>query len=350
MKRSKWKKRIEESIWLLFGLGSIVLLGAAMRIKDQKNCSGIDVQISGSDREMFINEEDIRLLLNSNGKIEGQTIENINLKTLELYLQKNVWVKNAELYLDNNQLLNVKVEERMPVARVFTVNGNSFYLDCSGLKMPLSERLSFRVPVFTNFPSDRDILSLSDSSMLKCVVKLGKFISQDTFRMAQVSQIDILPNAEFELVPSIGNQIIELGDTTDLDRKFFKLIAFYKQTVLDNTLNNYSKIYLQFNNQVVAVKRDYQKAGIDSANFNLVKSETGLKSDLNASKNEISYISKKGNSDAPIKRRKDENLYRLKQNKTAIKSLSYGQQGLKAKIIANTSNTVQPKALMKKEK
>ena len=181
MKRFKWKKRIEESIWLLFGLGSIVLLGAAMRIKDQKICSGIDVQISGSDHEMFINEEDIRFLLNSNGNIEGQTIKNINLNNLESYLHNNVWVKNAELYIDNNQLLNVKVEERMPVARVFTVNGNSFYLDCSGLKMPLSERLSFRVPVFTDFPSDRDVLSLSDSSMLKCVVMLGKFISQDTF-------------------------------------------------------------------------------------------------------------------------------------------------------------------------
>ena len=82
--------------------------------------------------------------------------------------------------------------------------------------------------------------------MLQCIVKLGKFISQDSFRMAQVSQIDILPNAEFEIVPSIGSQLIELGDTSDLDKKFIKLITFYKQTVFDNTINNYSKIYLQF--------------------------------------------------------------------------------------------------------
>ena len=69
MKSIKWKKRIEESLWLLFGLGSILLLGTAMRLKDQKLCSKIDVQISGSDREMFINEDDIRLLLNYNGNI-----------------------------------------------------------------------------------------------------------------------------------------------------------------------------------------------------------------------------------------------------------------------------------------
>jgi cell division protein FtsQ len=321
-----------------------------MCIKDQKNCTGIDVQISGSDREMFINEEDIRLLLNSNGNIEGQPIKNIDLKALESYLKKNVWIKNAELYLDNNQLLKVKIVERIPVARVFTVSGNSFYLDSSGLKMPLSERLSIRVPVFTNFPSDKDVLSLSDSSMLQCIVKLGKFISQDTIRMAQVSQIDILLNAEFEIVPSIGNQIIELGDTSDLDKKFIKLITFYKQTVFDNTINNYSKIYLQFKNQVVAVKRDFQKAVNDSTNSKVGKSETGLKNELNTSKNAISYISNKGDSGVPAKKRKDENLYRLKQNKTSIKSLSYGQQGLKAKINANTSNTVQPKAVMKKEK
>jgi len=349
MKSIKWKKRIEEFLWLLFGLGSILLLGAAMRLKDQKLCSKIDVQISGSDREMFINEDDIRLLLNNNGNIEGQQIKNIDLKAQELFLKKNVWIKNAELYLDNNQKLNVKIVERIPVARVFTVNGNSFYLDSTGLKMPLSERVSFRVPVFTNFPSDKDILSLSDSIMLECIVKLGKFISQDSFRMAQVSQIDILHNAEFEIIPSIGSQLIELGDTSDLDKKFIKLFTFYKQTILENTLNNYSKIYLQYKDQVVAVKKDYQIAGIDSVNSNFI-SVTGSKSIANTSDNGISHISNKIDSDTPVKKRKDENLYRSKQNKTAIKSLSYGRQGLKAKIIANTSNTVQPKALMKKER
>jgi len=349
MKSIKWKKCIQESLWLLFGLGSILLLGAAMRLKDQKLCSKIDVQISGSDREMFINEGDIRLLLNNNGNIEGQQIKNIDLKALELFLKKNVWIKNAELYLDNNQKLNVKIVERIPVARVFTVNGNSFYLDSTGLKMPLSERLSFRVPVFTNFPSDKDILSLSDSSMLECIVKLGKFISQDSLRMAQVSQIDILPNAEFEIVPSIGSQLIELGDTSDLDKKFIKLFTFYKKIILENTLNNYSKIYLQYKDQVVAVKKDYQIAGIDSVNSNFI-SVTGSKSNTNTSDYGISHISNKNDSDTPVKKRKDENLYRSKQNKTEIKSLSYGRQGLKAKIITNTSNTIQPKTLMKKER
>ena len=349
MKSIKWKKCIQESLWLLFGLGSILLLGAAMRLKDQKLCSKIDVQISGSDREMFINEGDIRLLLNNNGNIEGQQIKNIDLKALELFLKKNVWIKNAELYLDNNQKLNVKIVERIPVARVFTVNGNSFYLDSTGLKMPLSERLSFRVPVFTNFPSDKDILSLSDSSMLECIVKLGKFISQDSLRMAQVSQIDILPNAEFEIVPSIGSQLIELGDTSDLDKKFIKLFTFYKKIILENTLNNYSKIYLQYKDQVVAVKKDYQIAGIDSVNSNFI-SVTGSKINTNTSDYGISHISNKNDSDTPVKKRKDENLYRSKQNKTEIKSLSYGRQGLKAKIITNTSNTIQPKTLMKKER
>lgn len=350
MKSIKWKKRIEVSLWLLFGLGSIVLLGAAMRIKDQKKCTKIYVQISGSDRETVINEEDIRLLLNIHGNIIGQPVKNIDLKTLESLLKKNVWIKNAELYLDNNQVLNTKIDERIPIARVFTIKGNSFYLDNTGLKMPLSERLSFRVPVFTNFPSDKDILSLSDSSMLESIVKLGKYISQDSFRMAQVSQIDILPSSDFEIVPSIGNLIIEIGDTSDLDKKFIKLITFYKQTVWENTVNTYSKIYLQFKNQVVAVKRDFQNLGIDSVNSNYGIYEKGFKNDMVATKNVISNISRKEDSDTPAKKRKDENLNRSKQNKSSIRSLSYGQRGLKAKIIVNTSNTVQPKALMKKEK
>jgi cell division septal protein FtsQ len=36
---------------------------------------------------------------------------------MEGVVEKNPWVKNAEMFLDNNQVLQVMIEERQPVAR-----------------------------------------------------------------------------------------------------------------------------------------------------------------------------------------------------------------------------------------
>ena len=77
---------------------------------------------------------------------------------METELEKNVWIKTAELFFDNNEILQVTVQEREPVARVFTPRGTTFYIDNELAMLPLSEKFSARLPVFTNFPSDKKVL------------------------------------------------------------------------------------------------------------------------------------------------------------------------------------------------
>jgi len=59
---------------------------------------------------------------------------------MESLLEKNVWIKDAQLFFDNNGILRVSVTEREPIARVFTREGNSFYIDSSGVQLPLSDK------------------------------------------------------------------------------------------------------------------------------------------------------------------------------------------------------------------
>jgi cell division protein FtsQ len=89
---------------------------------------------------------------------------------MEAMVEKNPWVSNAEMFLDNNQVLQVRIEERQPVARVFTLDGNSFYLDSAALRLPLSDKISARVPMFTRFPIGKPVLAKPDS--LHCCMML----------------------------------------------------------------------------------------------------------------------------------------------------------------------------------
>lgn len=268
LKNIPWKKRIIQTVWILFGMGAMVLFGAAMVKKNQKSCTGVQVEISGAIQHVFMDEKEILEILNLSGKLKGTATGKINLRALESVLEKSSWIKNAEMYFDNNQVLQVKVLERQPIARVFVKGGNSFYVDSAALRLPLSDKLSARVPVFTNFPSSKAVLAKPDSSLLDGIVKLASFIGTDSFWMAQIAQVNINPHSKFELVPLIGDQLIVVGDADELDKKFNRLKAFYQQALLQQGINTYEKLDLRFDNQVVAVRRGTEKAQIDSAEAN----------------------------------------------------------------------------------
>ncbi|SDW83312.1 cell division protein FtsQ [Hydrobacter penzbergensis] len=257
--KANWKKRLEQVLWLLAGIGAVVLMGAAMRKKDQKLCTDIRIEIMGTEQQMFIDEKDIAGLLKKNGEVIGEPVAMLNLRYMETLIEKDPWVKNAEMFFDNKQVLDVRIEEREPVARVFTKQGSSFYVDREGLRLPLSEKLSARVPVFTNFPSEKVNLSKPDSALLKNIVSLGRYVLADSFWMAQTAQIDITPEANFELVPVIGNHTVALGNASELDSKFNRLYTFYRQAWLQNGMQTYSHLDVQYHNEVVATRRNYTK-------------------------------------------------------------------------------------------
>jgi cell division protein FtsQ len=259
-----WKKRIIQIVWALAGVGVIVLLGAAMQQKNHKACEDVKVEIIGAEEHMFIDEKDVRNIIDKDGEVKGKNMAAIDLRSMEEALEKDPWVKNAELFFDNNGVLNISIEERQPIARVFTKQGTSFYLDTAGYRLPLSDKLSARVPVFTGFTSDKKIMAASDSALLGDVVKVAKFIVADSFWMAQVAQIDITSNGNFEMTPVVGDQVIVIGDADDLQEKFDRLFTFYKQAWLQNGINKYEKIDVQFDGQVVGVKRGSIKATIDT--------------------------------------------------------------------------------------
>ena len=223
-------------------------------------CKDYVITIKGGDKNLFINEKDIKKLLNSgpNGKIKGEPITDFNLRKLEQIIKGNAWVKNANLYFDNREVLHIAVEEKEPVARIFTTAGKSFYIDNEGERMPLSEMMSARVPVFTNFP-DKKVLSTKDSALLSDVQKTASFILNDSFWMAQTEQIDITPDRTFEMIPTIGNHIVKLGKGDDIDKKFHRLLIFYQQVLSKTSFDKYNTVDVQYAGQVIGSKSKMSK-------------------------------------------------------------------------------------------
>lgn len=259
-----WRKRWRNTGWIALAVFTLVLLVSAVHKKNQKVCKSIEVTFNSNGNNFFIEEKGVVALLKANGLVTGQPVENTDLKALEATLEKDKWIANAELFFDNRQVLQVIVEEKTPVARIFTAPGSSFYIDSACRKLPLSEKLSARIPMFTNFPSDKSRLSRPDSELLASVKELAMFIQADDFWKAQVAQIDITPDG-FEMVPTVGNHIVKLGKNGEWQEKFDRLFSFYKQVWTKVGFEKYEKLDVQFAGQVVATIKGTKPARVDSA-------------------------------------------------------------------------------------
>ncbi|MFN8290837.1 MAG: cell division protein FtsQ/DivIB [Chitinophagaceae bacterium] len=216
-------------------------------------CSGYEITLKGPKNNFFINEQEVEQILMkaNNGKIKGVPAASFDLNEMERMLRKNSWINAAELYFDNKNLLHVTITEKEPVARIFTADGSSFYIDNTGKTLPLSDELSAKVPVFTGFPGGR-VTGAADSTLLNEIKNTALYISNDPFWMAQVAQIDITPERKFEMIPVVGNHLVRLGDGENMAAKFHRLMLFYKQVLSKTGMDHYKLIDVQYKGQVVA--------------------------------------------------------------------------------------------------
>jgi len=129
----QWQKIVIRIIWSIAAAGLIVLFVISWKAKSEKLLKDIQVELVGeSAQALFMDEISIRVILNEQGVQVGMPIEKINLTQLEQFIEKTEWVKNAEFFINNKLVLEVKIEQKIPIARIFTASGASFYIDNEG--------------------------------------------------------------------------------------------------------------------------------------------------------------------------------------------------------------------------
>ena len=255
----QWQKIVIRIIWSIAAAGLIVLFVVSWKAKSAKQLTDIQIELVGESAEaLFMDEISIRVILNEQGVQVGMPIEKINLTQLEKFIEKTEWVKNAEFFINNKLVLEVKIEQRIPIARIFTASGTSFYIDNEGSRLPLKQLTVLNLPVFTGFPTDQLKLSKPDSILLKDVLFFAKTIQKDSFFMAQVAQVNIEPNGTFQMVPSLGDHLVLLGTVDQLEDKLNRLFTFYKKVWVGSGINAYQYIDCRFNHQIVALKKGMQ--------------------------------------------------------------------------------------------
>ena len=240
----------------------ISIIGAYLFFSDSTICNALEVEIIGDDIEHIIDEEDIKKIVFKEYKdLLGSTFDSVDLSALEKKIESHPSVKNAEVFKKINGVLAVKLEQKIPIVRVMPLMGSNFYIDKEGSLMPVSNMGSARVPVVNGnikyIYKGKSITVNNDTSItetLKDIYKIGKKISEDKFLKAQIEQIYVKSNGEYELIPKVGNHIVLLGDAYNYEKKLDYLKHFYINNLKKEGWRSYNYINLKYKNQIVCTK------------------------------------------------------------------------------------------------
>jgi cell division protein FtsQ len=236
------------------GLALLGLVILAMDIRKEKPLGEIQTRIIPlQDGSFLIDEEDILLELDKGlgQSLVGQSFKMIDLGKIEGVLEKNPFVKDAEVYIDIRNELGIKITQRKPLVRVISNKGGQYYLDMEGNKLPLSKHFAVQIVAATGDYPPFSPEFLTEDNSLKDLFHLCKEIEADPFLNSLIVQIHADAKRAFTLIPMIGDQKIIFGEHDDSIQKWKKLKVFYKEAMPFVGWKKYRYLDLRFRNQIV---------------------------------------------------------------------------------------------------
>jgi len=215
---------------------------------EEQTCEGMELVINDSIDYGFITQKEVlRLLTKKKISPIGKKMGEINTRQLEDTLKKHPLIGEVECFRIPNGKIGIEVSQRIPLLRIMAANGENYYLDDKGVTMPTANNAA-NVAIVTGY--------VNKEFAKKELYELGLFLKDNPFWEAQIQQINVTETKELEFVPRVGDHIIFIGKPGNYEKKFDRLKTFYKKGLNQVGWNKYSRISLEFENQIICTKKE----------------------------------------------------------------------------------------------
>ena len=230
--RVNWNKIILILTLILIG----GLFYSANTINSKRTINNIIIEFESSDK-LFITKDSILNLIPK----EYPNKSFVDLNNMESVINSNGFIKKSEAYVSIDGNLIIELKQRNPIGRIIDDN-SIFYIDDQSKIMRTSKLYSSNVPVIFNF---------RESFNYDRIYEICDLVYNDEFLNKNVTTINFLKN--YNIILNFRNYDFDLiiGEYKNIGKKIKNFKAFYNRSVKNETLNKYSKINLQFENQVV---------------------------------------------------------------------------------------------------
>lgn len=255
--------------WAALVAGAVVLMSFANKSHNLQRCTGITVTVDYHEGEHMVTPEILKSQLQKEfGKFENKLLGDISVDQINDFLRKNQYLDESDVHLSVEGQLVANVTQCNPVLRVTTIDNKNYYIDRNGKIMLADPKYPVRVVVANGFiglgnrPQGKNLESFFKAKKkiapellnLDKAFKISLALANDSVMKALTEQIYILADGEVTILTKTGNHKVVLGDATDLEEKFAKLLTFYKQGLPKVGWAKYKSINLTYKNQVICSK------------------------------------------------------------------------------------------------
>jgi cell division protein FtsQ len=233
----------------------VVILGFVSGETDQVLCNRIDVVFTDTVQTRFVTDTDIRTMFRTEGlQLQGYPLKEINTRELEEMLEKNAYIKEAEVSTDVTGKMEIRLEQRVPLARIMPEGRDGFYLDTEGKLLPLSNQF---VPNILLVSGTIEVSEGSQTreAQLREIQRFCTYVTNHPFWSEQIVQLYVNRKGEYELIPRVGAHQILMGSLDEWEKKLSNLELLYRQGFSTYGWNNYRTINLKYTNQIICTKR-----------------------------------------------------------------------------------------------
>lgn len=265
----KWQRYTLTTLkWLSLVVYLVVGLWFVTKRNRELVCKSIEVTVLDSAQNSFVTSKDLKRIIDKKGSSPiGKTMRSINTFELENRISTMMSVRDVQIYKTANGVLSVKVKQRRPLVRIFNQDNQSYYIDDQGLLLPLSDRFAAHVLVVNGkiqepfkVKANQDVLEWDTTEirrepLIRKIFSFARFIADDDFWNAQITQMYVNDSENIELIPRVGSQVILLGSLDNYEKKLDKLKMFYEKALPAEGWNKYKMINLKYSNQIICTKR-----------------------------------------------------------------------------------------------
>ncbi|MBX2816580.1 MAG: hypothetical protein KTR24_11295 [Saprospiraceae bacterium] len=180
----------------------------------------------------------------------GAEVADLDLHAIEELLDQEPFITKSHAFVDRKRRLHVNLAQRVPLLRVMDVQGNNYYLDADGVRLPLSHHFTARVPVISG-QVPAYVWNDSTHNALRDAHRVVDAMQSDAFLSAWLESIHLDQQGELVLYGNVGRFGVEFGPGKDLERKLSVLKKFMKSGANSLAWNSLESISLKYEGQVI---------------------------------------------------------------------------------------------------
>ena len=256
------KKFIQILLFGIFAASIAGLMGFIYLEQGKQPINRVIIDIRQAGKKGFLNETTIENLINDFDSLATRNVNQLSPEAVESGLINNPYVKSVDVFVTIDKNLIINIEEKEALLRIYNSKQDGFYIDHSGNMIPLSTNYTPRVLIANGYihigmneQHDNIYDTIYAKTPLLDLFEITKLVNQNKFLKAQIGQIYVNSQGEYDLIPQLGTHLIRLGSVEGVNQKLEDLELFYIEALIREGWDKYEIISLKYKNQVVCKRK-----------------------------------------------------------------------------------------------